>query len=49
MLARRVDGAVKGLVEVVGSMVETGYGQDVLRRRQMVRAVLVEVGGRDKD
>lgn len=40
MLARRVDRAVKGLVKVVGNMVETGCRKVVLRSRKVIRAVL---------
>ena len=46
MSAHRVDGAVKGLINVVGSMVETGHGQDVFRSRKVVRAVQEDIGGR---
>ena len=45
MLVRRIDGAEEGLVEAVGSMVETGCGEDVLRSRKVVRAILKDVGG----
>ena len=45
VMARRVDGAVTGLLIVVGSMVEKGCGQDLLWSRRVVSAVLKDVGG----
>ena len=46
MLARQVDGVVRGLVKVVGSMVWTRRGQGLHRSSKAVRVVLEAVEGR---
>ena len=45
MLTLWMDGAAKGLVKAVSGMVKAGCGQDVLRSRKVVRALLEDVGG----
>ena len=45
MLGRQVDGVVRGLVKVAGSMVETGRGQGMHWSSKVVRVVLEVVQG----
>ena len=46
MLARRVDGVIRGSVEVVGNMTEGGCVKDLHWGSKVVRAVLGGVGRR---